>query len=138
MKYSFIYCPHGSDLTQTTNEMNEMNEMKEMNETTSTTNNYWTATAAATTPAVLAVEETKKTHVPGFKLTHEERMNKCDQHKYGICVTCHAGLDDRSDFTHDPRVPDGLALMCNACCDYYTNAGYMSCEFGPFSNAAYK
>lgn len=104
---------------------------------TSTTNHYWTATAAATTPAVLAMEETKKTHVPGFKLTEEERMKKCDQHKYGICVTCDAGLDDRADFTCDPRLPGGFSLMCNACFDYYNKNGYVSCGYRPFSNAVW-
>jgi hypothetical protein len=101
------------------------------------TTNYWTATAAATTPAVLAVEETKKTHVPGFKLTHDERMEKFDQHKYGICVTCDTGLDDRADFMIDPRTPRGFALMCNECHDYYNKNGYVTSGFGPFSNATY-
>jgi hypothetical protein len=92
---------------------------------TSTSNNYWTATAAATSPSVLVLDETMKTHVPGFKLTHEQRMNKCNQHKYGICVSCDAGLDDRSDFTCEPRATYGFVLMCNACGDYYnSNAPY--------------
>jgi hypothetical protein len=104
--------------------------------TTSTTaTSYWTATASAASACVSAVETTK-THVPGFKLTHEERMTKCDQHKYGICVSCDAGLDDRADFTCDPRAPGGFALMCHACSDYYNKNGYVSCGYGPFSNAA--
>jgi len=105
--------------------------------TTTSSTNYWTATATATSATVLAVEE-KKPHKPGFKLTHEERMTKCDQHKYGICVTCDAGLDDRADFTCDPRMPGGFALMCHGCFDYYNKNGYVSCGYGPFSNAAYR
>lgn len=99
---------------------------------------YWNATANATAHTVLAVEEKTKQHEPGFKLTHEERMKKFDQHKYGICVTCDAGLDDQDDFTCDPRAPGGFALMCHACIDYYNKTGYVSCGYGPFSNAAYK
>jgi hypothetical protein len=113
--------------------------------TTTTATHYWSATAAATCGSVVvfAVDEeekiaTTKTHEPGFQLTHEERMKKCDQHKYGICVSCDAGLDDRADFTCDPRMPGGFALMCHACGDYYNKNGYVSCGYGPFSNAAYR
>ena len=98
------------------------------------TTEYWNATAAATSVTVSA----SKTHEPGFKLTQEERMKKFDEHKYGLCVTCDAGLDDRADFTCDPRNPGGFALMCNECGDYYNLNGYVSCGYGPFSNAAYK
>jgi hypothetical protein len=77
-------------------------------------------------------------HEPGFKLTHEERMTKFDQHKHGLCVSCDVGLDDRADFACDPRLPGGFAMMCNACCDYYNKAGYVSCGFGPFSNAVFR
>lgn len=114
--------------------------------TTTNASHYWTATAAATCGSVVVFscgeEEEKnvkmKAHIPGFKLTHEERMKKCDQHKYGICVTCDTGLDDRADFTCDPRMPGGFALMCHACSDYYNKNGYVSCGYGPFSNAAYR
>jgi len=101
------------------------------------TTNYWTDTATATATAnsasVLAVE-----HAPGFKLTQEERMKKFDEHKYGMCVSCDAGLDDRATFQVDPRFPRGFAMMCNACIDYYNKAGYVSCGYGPFANAGYR
>ena len=71
-------------------------------------------------------------------LTHKERMTKFDQHKYGLCVSCDAGLDDRADFTCDPRLPGGFAMMCNACVEYYNKNGYTSCGFGPFSNAVFR
>ena len=97
---------------------------------------YWSATAAAATcgsVVVLAVEEemtiATKTHEPGFKLTQEERMTKFDEHQFGLCVTCDAGLDDRADFTCDPRFPRGFALMCNACFEYYNKNGYVSCGY---------
>lgn len=99
------------------------------------TTSYWTATA---TCASASAVETTKTHVPGFKLTQEERMQKFDDHKFGLCVSCDAGLDDRADFMSDPRFPGGFALMCNACVEYYNKAGYVSCGYGPFSNAAYR
>ena len=69
---------------------------------TSTTN----ATASMLTP------DTKKTHTPGFKLTQDERAKKFDEHDYGLCVSCDTGLDDPVDFTCDPRLPGGFALMC--------------------------
>jgi hypothetical protein len=105
------------------------------------TTSYWTATAAAATAATVvsasASASATKTHEPGFKLTQEERMKKFDEHKYGLCVSCDAGLDDRADFMSDPRFPGGFALMCNACVDYYNKAGYVGCGYGPFSNAAF-
>lgn len=113
-----------------------------MNATDSAT--YWTATAAAAAAAVTANSaptltlETKKTHEPGIKLTQEERMKKFDQHKYGMCVSCDAGLDDRADFACDPRFPRGFAIMCCACIDYYNKAGYVSCGYGPFANSGYR
>jgi len=104
------------------------------------TTSYWTATATATSVSASATtEETAtKTHEPGFKLTQEQRMKKFDEHKFGLCVSCDAGLDDRADFMSDPRFPGGFALMCNACVDYYNKAGYMSGGYGPFSNAAFQ
>jgi hypothetical protein len=80
----------------------------------------------------------ERRHEPGLKLTHEERMTKFNQHEYGLCVSCDAGLDDRLGFTCDPRLPGGFAMMCNACCDYYNKVGYSSCGFGPFSNGLFK
>jgi hypothetical protein len=80
---------------------------------TTTATNYWTATATATT--ILA--STK--HTPGFKLTPKERDAKSDEHQYGLCCSCDAGLDDRADFVCDPRGNIGFALMCNACDEYY-------------------
>ena len=104
------------------------------------TTSYWTATATATSVSASATTEetTTKTHEPGFKLTQEQRMKKFDEHKFGLCVSCDAGLDDRADFMSDPRFPGGFALMCNACVDYYNKAGYMSGGYGPFSNAAFQ
>ena len=102
------------------------------------TTSYWTATATATSVSAASAVETTKTHEPGFKLTQEERMKKFDEHKFGLCVSCDAGLDDRADFITDPRFPKGFALMCNACSDYYNKAGYVSCGCGPFSNAAFR
>ena len=92
------------------------------------------ATAAtATTPATVVVME----HKPGLKLTREERMTNFDKHQYGLCISCDAGLDDRADFTCDPRFPQGFALMCHACFNYYNKNGYTSCGLGPFSNAVF-
>jgi hypothetical protein len=98
-----------------------------------------TATAAATTSAAAtAVDTTTKTHVPGYKLPVEERMEKFDRHKFGLCVSCDAGLDDRADFTRDP-VTNTPGLMCNDCVDYYEKAGCISRnrEYGDFCGAVF-
>ena len=88
---------------------------------------YWTATAAASTSAsMLALDTTTKTHVPGYKLPVEERMKKFDTHKFGLCVSCDAGLDDYDDFERDP-VTFTPGLMCNDCIRYYTK-DYLHCR----------
>ena len=99
MKYFFYICPDDSDLTQ--------RQPNEQMTTTTPATNYWTATATT----VMAAEK----HTPGFKLTEEERAKKHDQHKFGLCCDCDAGLDDRADF-----ICDVSGLMCNACQAYYT------------------
>jgi hypothetical protein len=96
------------------------------------TTNYITATASLSSP------DTKNTHKPGFKLTQHERTKKFDEHDYGLCVSCDTGLDNKTDFISDPRLPGGFALMCNACFDYYNKNGYVGCGHGPFSNAIMK
>lgn len=127
--------------------------------TNNPTTDYWTAIAVATTagldtaaaaapaqffePACDVViqiqpEKTQPKHIPGFKLTEEQRTKKHDLHKFGLCCSCDAGLDDRADFVCDPRSPGGFALMCNDCFEYYNKNGYTSCGYGPFSNAAYR
>lgn len=83
-------------------------------EMTTTATNYWTATANATSVSVFPVK-----HVPGIKLTEEERDIKSDEHKYGLCCRCDAGLDDRADFVCHSKNDGELALMCNACSNYY-------------------
>jgi hypothetical protein len=80
----------------------------------------------------------KKASYPDEIKEMEERMKKFDEHKFGLCVSCDSGLDDRADFAPDPRFPRGFALMCNACVDYYNKAGYVGCGYGPFSNAAFQ
>jgi hypothetical protein len=88
------------------------------NEMTTTATNYWTATAnAAAATAALPV---KQQHVPGFKLTLEQRDIKSDEHKYGLCCSCDAGLDDRADFVCFSKKDGELTLRCNACDEYYT------------------
>jgi hypothetical protein len=64
------------------------------------------------------------THTPGFKLTQQERSNKHDNHKFGLCFDCDSGLDDRADFICTILPNGGMRLICNACNDYYTNNAY--------------
>ena len=85
---------------------------------TTTATNYWTATATAATTAT-SVFPVK--HQPGFKLTEEERDAKIDEHQFGLCCSCDAGLDDRADFVCHSKKEGHLTLMCNACHDYYTD-----------------
>ena len=87
--------------------------------TTATATNYWTATANATSASATASVFPVK-HQPGFKLTEEERDIKSDEHKYGLCCSCDAGLDDRADFVCHSKKDGELSLMCNACDEYYT------------------
>jgi hypothetical protein len=84
--------------------------------TTTTATNYWTATAAATAATAAAAM------TPVIKLTPDERAVKSDEHKFGLCCSCDAGLDDRADFEVDNRASGGFALMCHACVAYYTGA----------------
>ena len=79
--------------------------------TTTTATNYWTATANAAAATAAA---------PVITLTSDERAVKSDQHQFGLCCSCDAGLDDRADFHVDYRASGGFALMCHACAAYYT------------------
>jgi hypothetical protein len=84
---------------------------------TATSTNYWNATAASTVATCVV---TRPRHTPGIKLTHEERCVKNDQHKFGLCCDCDAGLDDRADFVL--RKHFFTRLLCNDCSAYYTEA----------------
>jgi hypothetical protein len=84
---------------------------------TTTATNYWTATANATA-ATVSTFPVK--HIPGFKLTEQQRDIKSDDHKYGLCCSCDAGLDDRADFVCHSKKDGELTLMCCACDNYYT------------------
>lgn len=57
-----------------------------------------------------------KRHIPGFILTEEERDKKSAKHKFGICIDCDNGLDDRADWI----IVEKKGLLCNACNAYYT------------------
>jgi hypothetical protein len=89
------------------------------NEMTTTATNYWTATANAAAATAASALPVKQQHVPGFKLTLEQRDIKSDEHKYGLCCSCDAGLDDRADFVCFSKKDGELTLRCNACDDYY-------------------
>jgi hypothetical protein len=79
---------------------------------------YWNANAASTVaPSVV----TRHRHTPGVKLTHEERMVKSDQHKFGLCSDCDAGLDDRADFVVGKHATY-TRLLCNDCSAYNAQA----------------
>jgi len=62
--------------------------------------------------------QTMEVVTPGFKLTEEERAKKSDQHKFGLCCDCDAGLDDRADFICDYQSNGGMRLICSACSDF--------------------
>jgi len=84
--------------------------------TTATT--YWTATAAATSTTLYAPPVK---HLPGVKLSIEERNQKSDQHQFGLCGDCDAGLDDRADFIIGNHATY-TRLLCNNCSAYYAEA----------------
>ena len=64
-------------------------------------------------------------HIPGIKLTNEERAEKCAKHKLGLCCSCDAGFDHRCDYILYPALGhDGLFVsMCVPCVDYYGETG---------------
>jgi len=95
-----------------------------MTTTTSSATNYWTATAVAATTAVTVSnpETADSLHAAGpynFKLTTEERRVKSGQHKFGLCDSCDAGLNDRADF-HCHFDDTKMTLTCNACDAYFS------------------
>ena len=65
-------------------------------------------------------EESTHVHVPYMNLTKEQRAEKSNQFKFGLCSDCDAGLGDESDFVCEPSRPTGAFVMrCEACHDYY-------------------
>jgi hypothetical protein len=64
-------------------------------------------------------------HIPGFKLTDEERAEKCAKHKLGLCCSCDAGFDHLCDYILYPALGhDGLFVcMCIPCRNYYGETG---------------
>jgi len=55
-----------------------------------------------------------------MNLTKEQRADKSEQFKFGLCSDCDAGLGDESDFVCEPSRPTGAFVMrCNACYDHY-------------------
>lgn len=79
-----------------------------------------TTTAAATVaPCVV----TRPRHTPGIKLTQDQRNAKSDQHKFGLCCDCDAGLDDRADFVVGKHTHIAFhRFLCNDCSAYYAEA----------------
>lgn len=79
-----------------------------------------TTTAAATVaPCVV----TRPRHTPGIKLTQDQRNAKSDQHKFGLCCDCDAGLDDRADFIVGKHAHIAFhRFLCNDCSAYYAEA----------------
>jgi predicted amidophosphoribosyltransferase len=63
-------------------------------------------------------ETTKTAHTPVIKLTELERFEKSNEHPFGLCSSCDAGLDNREDFVCSV-VADDVKVRCNACYDYY-------------------
>jgi hypothetical protein len=74
-----------------------------------------------TEPAKLSVTK----HIPGIKLTDEERADKCAKYKLGLCCSCDAGFEHRCDYILYPALGhDGLFVcMCAPCADYYGETG---------------
>ena len=86
--------------------------------TTTASTIYWNATAASTVTTCVV---TRPRHTPGIKLTQDQRDVKSDQHKFGLCCDCDAGLDDRADFIIGKHATH-TRLLCNDCSAYYTEA----------------
>ena len=65
------------------------------------------------------IEASTTRHLPGIRLTQEERSMKSREHTFGLCEYCDTGLDQRSDFICHTPTNRGFKLMCNACHEYY-------------------
>jgi hypothetical protein len=78
---------------------------------TATSTNYWNATAASTVATCVVG---RPRHTPGIKLTHEQRDAKSEQHKFGLCHKCDAGIDDRADFIIC-KYPTYVRIVCSDC-----------------------
>ena len=76
-------------------------------------------------PAAVANASAAQPHVPFMNLTKDERDQKSDQFKFGMCAHCDAGLDDESDFVCEPRGLDCWVMACNACHNYYQQLAYL-------------
>ena len=76
------------------------------------------------TSTTYPAKSTVTKHIPGIKLTDEERAGKCAKHKLGLCCSCDAGFDHRCDYIHYHH-PSGLysLCMCVACIGYYAETG---------------
>jgi hypothetical protein len=83
---------------------------------------YWTAIAHAVTRTSPPATE---------KLTREEHNAKSDNHKFGLCPTCHKGLDDKADFIVNANIHStGFSLVCTPC---YYNQNLQSPLIQPFN-----
>jgi hypothetical protein len=104
------------------------NNNERTNEMTST--DYWTSTAAAAAAAPAAAAHAATTPAaPRIRLSQIEREEKSSQHKFGICCSCDAGLDDRADFAITV-VADGIKVRCNDCECYYQVEESIDTMFG--------
>ena len=88
------------------------NERTNKMTTTITATDYWTATATAT--ALTATNN----HFP-VQLTKEQRNEKRRNYQFGLCDTCDAGLDDRTEVNFHYHADGTVNTLCDACRDYY-------------------
>ena len=72
---------------------------------------YWNATAASTVATCVV---TRPRHTPGVKLTQDQRDAKREQHKFGLCHKCDAGIDDRADFIIC-KYATYVRIVCGSC-----------------------
>lgn len=96
-----------------------------------TSTDYWTsiAAAAAAAPAAASAHAATTPAAPRIRLSQFERDEKSSQHKFGICCSCDAGLDDRADFAITV-VADGIKVRCNDCESYYQVEESIDTMFG--------
>lgn len=84
-----------------------------------TSTDYWTSIAVAATPAA-----------PRIRLSPEERRLKSDQHHFGLCCLCDAGIDDRADFVCSVQSDGRFTICCNNCDIYYSVEESIEPNFG--------
>lgn len=86
----------------------DSSKYKERKTMATTATNYWNATAFE---VMQQMQQPKSA-----KTTEREEEERWNQHKFGLCLICKKGLDDKADFTFDYSTGSECGMMmCFEC-----------------------